>query len=66
MNIDYSKFVLKCDNEDCSRNENHMCCVSCDLFEKCKKERLICTYLDKHDSPEDCNELYLKKEQKGE
>jgi len=61
MNIDYSKFIFKCDNEDCSRNEEHLCCVSCDLFKECKKDGYTCVYLDKHNSPEDCKELYLVK-----
>ena len=62
MNIDYSKFIFKCDNEDCDTNEKHLCCVSCDLFEKCKKEGYTCVYLDENYSPENCKELYLKKE----
>jgi len=62
IKIDYSKFVFKCDNEDCERNEEHLCCVSCGLFKKCKKDGYACVYLDEHDSPENCKELYLKKE----
>ena len=35
MNIDYSKFIFKCNNDDCVDNEEELCCVSCDLFDKC-------------------------------
>ena len=62
MNIDYSKFIFKCNNDDCVDNEEGLCCVSCDLFDKCLKKQRVCIYLDEHNNnPEDCPELYLIK-----
>jgi hypothetical protein len=62
MDIDYSKFVMKCNVDDCGKNEKHRCCVSCDSYEECKKKNWLCIYLDETGSPEDCIDLYLKRE----
>ena len=63
MNIDYSKFLFKCENDDCLINKDSgRCCVSCELFKECSQKEKICIYLDEHNNnPEDCPELYLKK-----
>ncbi|HEY5562726.1 MAG TPA: hypothetical protein VIK72_13400 [Clostridiaceae bacterium] len=47
-NIDFSSFVLKCDQNDCSRNEDHRCCVACDSFQEYEN------------ALENCINLYLK------
>jgi hypothetical protein len=61
MNIDFSKFLFKCDIDDCGKNVDHVCCVSCGLFDYCNENGYVCTYLDEHNNnPEDCPELYLK------
>jgi len=61
MNIDLSKFILKCDIDDCEENEEHVCCVSCDSFQECIQKEWTCVHLDDDNSPEGCSELYLKK-----
>ena len=61
MNIDFSKFTLKCNNNDCEDNEDHVCCVVCKFYNECIKKNWICVNLE-NGSPENCKELYLKNE----
>lgn len=60
--IDFSKFTLKCDNDDCKRNPEHRCCVSCKSYKDCLEKGWTCIYLKEDNFPENCKELYLKKE----
>jgi len=64
MNIDYSKFTLKCGGNgynDCGQNEIRRCCVACDLYVKCIHMNCVCFHLEaiNHD-PQECSALYLK------
>ncbi len=62
MNIDYSKFVLKCNVDDCGQNKKQRCCLSCESYEDCKKKNWICIHLTDFETPENCSELYIKRE----
>lgn len=56
MDIDFSKLILKCDNDDCEENVDHTCCVSCDSYQECIPKGWVCVHLV-NGSPEDCSEL---------
>jgi len=61
MNINLSNFILKCDNNDCGQNEEHVCCVSCKSFNECIQKDWICLNLENGDDPSECSRLYLRK-----
>ena len=62
MNIDMSKFVLKCKNNDCDEdNEEHKCCVACGQFQECIKKDWSCAHLNHDGSPEDCEDFYFER-----
>ena len=64
LDIDYSKFTLKCGGNgynDCGQNEKRRCCVSCDKYKKCRKNGWTCSNLEELDNdPQECTALYLK------
>jgi len=65
MNIDYTKFTLKCggnDYNDCGQNEIRRCCVACDKYEKCNLKGWTCHPLKDlfNNNPQECPALYLK------
>lgn len=61
MDIDYSKFTLKCCSNDCEENKKQICCAVCKSYKDCIVKNWACTYL-KNGKPEDCRMLYLKNE----
>ena len=58
---DLSEYILKCRNNDCEENTEHVCCLSCDSYKRCVSKDWACIYLDNNDSPENCEELCLEK-----
>jgi len=64
MDIDYSKFTLKCGGNgynDCGQNEKKRCCVSCDIYEKCNSNGWSCSHLEEiNNDPQECTALYLE------
>jgi hypothetical protein len=58
-NIDLSKLIMKCDNNDCNNNEKKLCCIQCPSYTECFQKDYACIRLDNDDSVLNCMELYF-------
>ena len=61
IEIDFSKFELKCRNNDCEENTEKLCCIACDKYEDCLQKDWTCVCLDNNDLAENCPDFYLEK-----
>lgn len=59
IELDISKFVIKCNSNDCEENELNVCCCVCDKLSECIIKNWTCVNLDDEYKPYGCSKVMI-------